>query len=104
MCNNTQGVILWIIIFIVTMLTGGCSFYYAKGHKAIFLSAFIPWSLFLIFNFYSEYYAQDKEIMKGSWVVFQITLGSFVAIMGVVSGWLINRFIKQNGIKGSKSN
>jgi hypothetical protein len=93
MYNNTQGLILWIVIFIVTVLIGGCSFYYTKGRKAIFLSAFIPWSLFLILNFYLEYHSQDKEIMKGSWIAFQITLGSFVAIMGVVSGWVISRFI-----------
>ena len=91
--DNIHGLFLWGLILIVTVLIGGFSFYYAKGRKAIFLSAVISWSLFLILNLYLEYHSQDKEVMKGSWISFQIILGSFVAVMSVVSGWVVSRFI-----------
>lgn len=92
MYSDAKRIVVWLAMSVVAVLIGGCSFHYAKGRKAIFLSAFIPWTLFLIFNLYSEHYAQDNQIMKGSWVAFQLIFGTLVAIIGAVGGWIISRF------------
>ena len=56
-------------------------------------SALLPWLVFLGFNLYSEHYSPDRELMKGSVVFFQATLGSLTALLGIV-GYLVGARIK----------
>ena len=64
------------------------------GKYSILFAAFIPWFIILIFNLYSEYYGQEKELMQGTWWFFQITLGTLVGILGAVGCWATKKVIK----------
>ena len=83
--------IAWFLLIAATVVVGFCCFRFLSGWVAIVLAALLPWCIFLLFNLAAEYYSTDKEIMSGSWLGFQITLGTFFAVLGVLSGWLTNR-------------
>jgi purine-cytosine permease-like protein len=81
----------WLLLIAATVIVGFTCFRFLSGWVAVVLAALLPWCIFLLFNLAAEYYSTDKEVMSGSWLGFQITLGSFFAVLGVVSGWLTNR-------------
>ena len=53
--------------------------------QTLVLSVLIPWAIFLVINLYGQYNSPDKEILQDAWVFFQLTIGSLVAIFGLVS-------------------
>ena len=83
---------IWLLIFGMPSLIGAACALIFKKHQALVLSALIPWSVFLVFNLYSEYYSPDREIMQGSWVFFQTTLGSITAIFGLLGAFCVIKF------------
>lgn len=75
----------WVVIFVVSALVGCACALIFKKHQALGLSALIPWTIFLILNLHGKYYSPDKEILQGTFVFFQVTIGSIVAVFGFLS-------------------
>lgn len=87
--------VVWLIIIFSSMLVGGGCFYFLGGRRAVIFSALISWCAFLLFNLYFEFFSRDKEIMQGSWLLFQLVLGPFVVLVSIVSGWLLNKILER---------
>ncbi|MDJ0699326.1 MAG: hypothetical protein QNJ07_05675 [Woeseiaceae bacterium] len=62
------------------------------GHRAgLLLSGLAPWCIFLVFNLYSNYRGPEEELLQAEWVFFQITLGTLVALSGLLGYWLTEK-------------
>lgn len=85
--------IFWFVIVMSAIAIGTASFYFLEGKKAGILAALTPWTIFLIFNLYSELYSLDRDVVHGSWLFFQVFIGSLLAIIGIISGFLIKKLI-----------
>lgn len=72
------------ILFALPMAVGVALSLALKRRSVLFASALLPWCAFLVFNLLSESYSADTELMKGTFWFFQATLGSFVALLGLV--------------------
>jgi uncharacterized membrane protein YfcA len=78
-------IVSWFVIIGGSILVGIlCRLLLPKKHLAIAFSLFLPWSVFLVFNMYSEYNSPDRELMQGSWPFFQVTVGTIAAISGLL--------------------
>jgi membrane protein DedA with SNARE-associated domain len=89
MVSATAG---WLFMIGGSALIGGVCALMSKKYQALILSASIPWVVFLVLNFYFEYHSADREIMQGSWVFFQIAIGTISAITGLLTAlWVFKR-------------
>ena len=73
---------IWIVVIVGSLLIGGLCALKPKRQQACILATLIPWTIFLMVNLYGEHYSPDKEIMQGTWLFFQLTIGSLTAILG----------------------
>ncbi len=61
---------------------------------AYLMAGLVPWCVFLAFNLYAEFYGLEQELLKGTWWLFQLTIGTLVAMIGLFSCWLVNKATK----------
>lgn len=86
---------VWLAVVFFSVLIGVCCFRFFEGCKASLFSALISWGAFLVFNVYFEVCSQDRDVMRGSWFLFQLIFGSLVAFLSVSSGWLSKKILSR---------
>ncbi len=86
-----ETTVVWVVLLAGPSLFGGVCALRFRRRIAYLLSGLVPWCIFLIFNLYEEMYGLEKELMRGTWWLFQITIGTFVAAIGLLGCWLANR-------------
>ncbi len=87
----SSTLVLWVFLLGMPALFGVLlSLWF--GHRAgLLLSGLAPWCIFLAFNLYSNYRGPEKALLQGEWVFFQITLGTLVALSGLLGYWLTEK-------------
>ena len=86
--------LIWVLIIVSSILIGGACALKLKKRQALVSSALIPWAIFLVINLYGQYNSPDKEILQDTWVFFQLSIGSLVAIFGLVSAACVMKLSK----------
>ncbi len=76
----------WFIIIPITVLYGGIYFSLVSSYKATLIAGLGPFIMFLLFNLYAESHSSSKEILDGSWLIFQMILGGGLSFLSVGSG------------------
>jgi len=62
-----------------------------RSKWAMAWATIVPWAAYLAFNIYADSHAPDKELMHGTWLFFQFTVGTFVALLAALSAGLTLR-------------
>jgi len=87
---------LRLVILVGPLFFGAaCALAFTK-RSGLILSALVPWIAFFGFNLYTEQFSPDKELMQGSVLFFQLTLGSLVAALGLASWSIATRVMRSN--------
>ena len=89
-----SSTLIWILIIVGSSSVGVVTAKTLSGKYSVLFAVFIPWLVFLLFNLYSEYYGQERELMQGAWWFFQATVGTFVGMLGAGGYWVTKKLIK----------
>lgn len=52
-----------------------------RNRRAPFVAAAVAWFVYLAFNLYTDGHSRDRELLRGTWPFFQLTGGTFVALL-----------------------
>jgi len=52
-----------------------------RNRRALIVAAVLEWFAYLAFNLYADGHSRDRELMRGAWPFFQLTGGTFVALL-----------------------
>lgn len=85
--NIMASSLIWTVLIIGPVLLGVVAAKNLSGKYSIIIASFIPGLVFLVFNLYSEYYGQERELLQGTWMFLQATLGTLVGLIGIISYW-----------------
>ena len=55
-----------------------------RSRRSLLIAAVVTWLIFLALNLYSAKYSPDRGILQGTWLFFQLTEGTFVALLAAV--------------------
>jgi hypothetical protein len=91
-----SAVAFWLVLLGAPLFVGAaCALVLTKRSRLV-LSALLPWMAFLGFNLYADHFSPDKELMQGSVLFFQLTLGSLVAALGLLGCSIVTRIMLPN--------
>lgn len=91
-----QTVIIWLVLLTVSFFTGGIVARYWKWRHPILFSGIVCWLVFLAINIVSERISPDYEVVQGIWPLIQITVGSGVAMLGVIGAITFKKLSRSN--------
>lgn len=52
-----------------------------RNWRSLLVAPAVTWLVFLAFNLYSVRHSPDRQILQGTWLFFQLTEGTFVALL-----------------------
>jgi H+/Cl- antiporter ClcA len=52
-----------------------------RNRRAPAIAAAVAWLGYLVFNLYADGHSRDSELTRGTWPYFQLTGGTFVALL-----------------------
>ncbi|AIF45987.1 hypothetical protein [Dyella japonica] len=52
-----------------------------RNRRAPFVAAAMAWFAYLAFNLYTDGHSRESELLRGTWPFFQLTAGTFVALL-----------------------
>jgi hypothetical protein len=87
--SNT--LVSWVLLVGGSGLIGVLLTLWAKPRVALWLSGLVPWCFFLALNVYWEFQGPEKELLQGTWIPFQVALGTLAAASGLLGNWLTRR-------------
>src|SRR5690606_1108568 len=61
---------------------------------ALSCSAVFPRILFLIINIGSKFYSVDRELLQGSWIIFQLIFGTSAALIGICANFAAHKLVR----------
>ena len=77
----------WLVLAGVPFVAGMLCALLLRQPVSLLLAIGLPWVVFLLFNIYSGQTSPDRELLRGTFLFFQLTLGSVPAISGAVGHW-----------------
>lgn len=81
----SEQYLILCVLLVAPIVCGISSALWCKSKRALVLAPAVSWLAFLAVNLYSERTAPDRELMQGSWLFFQVTIGSFVALVSTAA-------------------
>ncbi len=79
-----EGLLYAVILFGGSTLVGVLFAWTVRHRIALVLSGLLPWCIFLALNLYSEFRGSERELLQGTWMFFQVTLGTLAAASGLL--------------------
>jgi len=77
----TEQVLSAVLNFVVPACGGIMFALCIRNRRAPIVAAVLAWFAYLAFNLYDEGHSPDSELMRGTWPFFQLTGGTFVALL-----------------------
>ena len=85
----------WLLLtggpFLVGMFCAGV----LRHRVSLLLAIALPWLVFLLFNIYTNQTSPDRELLRGTFLFFQLTLGSVIALAGAGGHWFGRAFLRR---------
>ena len=97
-----EQVVALVLCLIVPVCIGIFAAFRFKNWRALIVAAAVAWFVYLVFNLYDDGHSRDKEIMQGTWLFFQLTGGTFVALLAAACAGGTLKFIRKAPNNSSK--
>ena len=80
--------ITWSVLIAAPLILGGLVARFCGKRHAVLISGICAWLVFLVVNILSERASLDYEIVQGTWPLFQLTIGTGVALLGMLGAFV----------------
>lgn len=89
-----QIFIIWSLLICVPLIIGALVAQFWGRRHPVIASGIVVWLVFLAVNILSERTSPDFELVQGTWPLFQLTLGTGVALLGMLGAFI---YMKKSG-------
>jgi hypothetical protein len=95
MQDRSFVVLGWLVLIGAPFLVGMLCTMFLRRRISLVLAIALPWLVFLVLNTYTSQTSPDRELLQGTFMFFQLTLGPLSAVSGAVGHWFAARVARR---------